>query len=162
MARTRNWESLSPKYRERLSRSGVSRAAYESGAPVTAARGHARTPERPERAARNPARYPEYTQKRTAKAPASPRKPSAARLAQDLENARNRAFRNFVRVAGRTGYLWVNIDTIEANVFGGFTAESGAVPGMSLAEARFTATMTDDDLQTVAAPQYRANPWFYH
>lgn len=162
MARQRSWESLSPAYRERLSRNGISKAAYETGSPVTAARGHAKTPERPERAAKNPQRYPEYIQKKTAKAPPKPRKPSAARQAQDLENARNRAFRHFIRVAGRTGYAWVNIDTIEANVFGGFTAESGAVPGMTLEEARFTATMSDDDLQTLAAPQYRANPWFYH
>jgi hypothetical protein len=162
VARQRNWESLSPSYRERLSRNGISKAAYEAGSPVTAARGHAKTPERPERAQRDPGRYPEYIQKRATKPPGKPRKPSSAKQAQDLENARNRAFRQMIRLAYRTGYAWVNIDTIEANCFGGFTAESGAVPGMTLAEARFTATMNDDDLQILAAPQYRANPWFYH
>jgi hypothetical protein len=162
VARDRSWESLSPKYRERLSRNGIDKAAYESGTPVTAARGHARTPERPERAARNPARYPEYTAKKAAAAPAKPRKRSALQQELDLLNARTRAFRNFLRVAHGTGYAWVNIDTIEANVWGGYTSESGEVPGMTLEEARFTATMKDDDLQTLAAPQYRANPWFYH
>jgi hypothetical protein len=166
VARRGSWESLSPSYRERLSRNGISKAAYESGAPVTAARGHAKTPERPERARKNPQRYPEYIQKRAKTGgpgkPAPARKKSALQQEHDLLDARTRAYRNFIRVAYRTGYAWVNLDTIEANVWGGFTAESGAVPGMSLREARFTATMNDDDLQTLAAPQYRANPWFYH
>jgi hypothetical protein len=172
VAAARNWESLSAAYRERLSRSGITKVAYESGAPVTAARGHAKTPERPSRAAKNPDRYPEYTRKRTVQGgpegtPQKPtsapkRKRSAEYLEMQLEAARSRAFRRFVSVALKTGYAWVNTDTIEANVFGGYTSESGAVPGMTLEEARFTAKMTDDDLQVLAAPQYRANPWFYH
>jgi hypothetical protein len=64
MAKTRNWEGLSGSYRSRLERSGVTRADYESGASVTAARGHAKTPERPERAAKNAERYPEYVLKK--------------------------------------------------------------------------------------------------
>jgi len=63
MAKSRSWQALSASYRSRLERGGITRAAYESGASVTAARGHARTPERPERAAKRPADYPEYIQR---------------------------------------------------------------------------------------------------
>jgi hypothetical protein len=64
MAKTRNWEGLSGSYRARLERSGISRADYESGASVSAARGHGATPERPSRATKNPERYPEYVLKK--------------------------------------------------------------------------------------------------
>lgn len=60
----RSWEGLSPAYRARLQRAGITRKAYENGAPVTAARGHARTPERPERALKKPDRYEGYLQTR--------------------------------------------------------------------------------------------------
>ncbi len=50
----RSWESLTPAYRRRLERSGITRAGYESGAPLTGARGHKSTPERPGRADRRP------------------------------------------------------------------------------------------------------------
>lgn len=39
MAR-KGWDSLSDNYRARLGRSGVTQSAYESGAPLTKARGH--------------------------------------------------------------------------------------------------------------------------
>jgi hypothetical protein len=44
MAR-KSWGALTPAYRRRLERGGVSQSAYESGASLKAARGHARTPE---------------------------------------------------------------------------------------------------------------------
>lgn len=60
MAKERNWQSLSPAYRARLQRGGITRRQYERGASLSKARGHSKTPERPERAKRNPARYPDY------------------------------------------------------------------------------------------------------
>jgi hypothetical protein len=48
MARKRDWNSLSASYQSRLSRKGITRQAYESGASLKAARGHAHTPEHPE------------------------------------------------------------------------------------------------------------------
>lgn len=56
----RNWESLSPDYRGRLERKGISRSEYESGASLAGARGHAATPERPERAEQHPEKYEAY------------------------------------------------------------------------------------------------------
>lgn len=69
MARS-SWESLSPAYRSRLERGGITRQDYLSGASLSGARGHKATPERPERADRNPERYKEYlaTRKRLEKA----------------------------------------------------------------------------------------------
>ena len=44
MAR-KSWDSLTPTYRHRLERGGVTRSQYESGASLKAARGHRATPE---------------------------------------------------------------------------------------------------------------------
>lgn len=79
MAKPRKWQTLSPAYRQRLERGGITRAAYESGAPVTAARGHAKTPERPARALKNPGKYPEYTTKNAAKTEEQKTKAALAR-----------------------------------------------------------------------------------
>lgn len=38
--RRRGWDSLSPAYRNRLKRNGITRRAYESGASLEKARGH--------------------------------------------------------------------------------------------------------------------------
>lgn len=48
MAR-KDWDSLSDSYRKRLERGGITKTAYDSGASLSAARGHAATPERPSR-----------------------------------------------------------------------------------------------------------------
>lgn len=49
-----SWDSLNPTYRRRLERRGITGSGYESGASLAGARGHARTPERPDRADRRP------------------------------------------------------------------------------------------------------------
>lgn len=59
-----DWDRLSPAYKQRLLNHGYTLQDYLTGASRQSARGHARTPERPERAARNPARFPEYVAKR--------------------------------------------------------------------------------------------------
>ncbi len=56
----RNWANLSPTYRGRLERAGVTKAYYEGGGKLGKARGHAHTPEHPEEAERNPEKYPKY------------------------------------------------------------------------------------------------------
>lgn len=48
MARKRDWSALSSNYQSRLLRKGITQQAYESGASLKAARGHAHTPEHPE------------------------------------------------------------------------------------------------------------------
>lgn len=60
----RNWGSLSNDYRKRLQRAGITQGDYEAGSSLANARGHAQTPERPERAERNPKKYGNYLQRR--------------------------------------------------------------------------------------------------
>jgi len=68
----KKWSNLTPAYRNRVSKSFPSlskrqvRERYNRGTlgPLQAARGHARTPERPERAQRHPEIYREYIEKR--------------------------------------------------------------------------------------------------
>jgi len=60
MAR-RKWAELSATYRGRLERSGIGQSAYERGESLSAARGHAQTPEHPLAAdAEVPKRYERY------------------------------------------------------------------------------------------------------
>jgi len=61
MAR-KGWESLSPAYRNRLERGGISKAAYERGESIKSARGHSQTPERPSLS--NPQKFPKYHSER--------------------------------------------------------------------------------------------------
>lgn len=64
----KRWSQLSAPYKARLKRQGVSPNTYNAGkADLRAARGHAKTPEHPGRAYRNPSRYPEYIAKKEAK-----------------------------------------------------------------------------------------------
>jgi len=60
----RSWDDLSPTYRRRLQKHGIGRASYQAGAPLSGARGHAVTPERPERAERKPDSYRGYLRRR--------------------------------------------------------------------------------------------------
>jgi hypothetical protein len=64
MAGRRNWDALSAGYRKRLQSAGITRRQYESGASLEKARGHAETPERPERAEKNPTKYAKYVAKK--------------------------------------------------------------------------------------------------
>jgi len=59
MAR-KGWDSLSPGYRARLERNGISKTAYAGGASIQAARGHQATPERPTQAKA----FPQYQNER--------------------------------------------------------------------------------------------------
>lgn len=60
MAKRRDWNALSSAYRSRLQRAGITKAQYEAGANLNAARGHAHTPEKPEDAIHQPSRYQKY------------------------------------------------------------------------------------------------------
>src|ERR1700678_3108251 len=64
MAGRRDWDALSAGYRKRLKSAGITRCQYESGVSLEKARGHARTPEHPERSSKNPTRYAAYEAKK--------------------------------------------------------------------------------------------------
>jgi hypothetical protein len=57
---SRNWAGLSPGYRKRLEKGGVTKRQYESGQSLEKARGHEHTPERPERASTKDEAYKDY------------------------------------------------------------------------------------------------------
>jgi hypothetical protein len=58
--RRKGWKDLSPNYRSRLERGGLTAELYRRGASLIKARGHEKTPERPEQAVNNPAKYVDY------------------------------------------------------------------------------------------------------
>lgn len=62
MAR-KGWNSLSPAYRARIEKAGLTQADYEAGTSLTRARGHANTPERP--SSYDPQKYQKYNAKRS-------------------------------------------------------------------------------------------------
>lgn len=164
MARTRNWESLSPAYRERLSRNGITKSLYERGVNVSTARGHRKTPEHGLKSARkNPGRYGDYIRERSVpeEFKGGQRRPADDEdIAYELNAARDAAFLNFH--ARLRDYYKYNRKTVLANVYGGETAESGEVPGMTLGEARWTSRADTEELRARATPQYHSNPWWYH
>lgn len=61
MAR-KGWNSLSPSYRARIEKAGLTQADYEAGASLTKARGHSQTPERPR--SYDPQKYQKYNTER--------------------------------------------------------------------------------------------------
>jgi hypothetical protein len=160
-ARQRTWESLSDSYRKRLSRYGITKSQYESGSrPLSGARGHGATPEHGIKSA-NPRKHGEYIRKRAVpEFKGGQLRPSDEDEAYELNAARDAAFLN---IDARLGvYIRYNRRTVLANVYGGQTRESGPVPGMSLAEARWTARADTEELRSHAYPQYTGNPWWYH
>jgi hypothetical protein len=87
-----SWDQLSATYRSRLERGGVSKSDYDSGRSLGAARGHAKTPERPERADNAPGKYQEYRQKRnTLIAQVAAKKQAAFGTNHKFRGARSRA-----------------------------------------------------------------------
>lgn len=59
----KGWESLSPNYRKRLERGGISAKDYAAGKSLSKARGHAATPEHPTQKI-DKAKYPTYYARR--------------------------------------------------------------------------------------------------
>ena len=77
----RNWNTLSPTYRNRLVKAGITKAQYQVGAPLSKARGHSQTPEHPSEAHKKP----QYARYRARKAKTGIRS-SAIQRANDYYN----------------------------------------------------------------------------
>jgi hypothetical protein len=160
-AKRKAWEALSGPYRKRLSRHGITKSQYENGRPLSGARGHGATPEHGLKSARkNPKKYGDYIRKRSVPEVAPKVSKSVEDEAYELDAARDAAYLN---IHGRLhSYFKYQRNTVLANVYGGTTSESGPVPGMSLAEARWSANADTEELRSHATPQYTGNPWWYH
>jgi hypothetical protein len=61
MAR-KGWDQLSPGYRDRIAKAGMTREDYEAGGSLSKARGHAKTPERP--SSFDAKKFPQYANER--------------------------------------------------------------------------------------------------
>lgn len=103
MARERIWNNLTPTYQKRLSRAGVSKAQYESGASLKSARGHKLTPERPADYAKNPAKYKEYGDNRK-------------RLAAAVRRRKEGLFSDRLKYSPERARELVNKGTVESGI----------------------------------------------
>jgi hypothetical protein len=144
MAR-RVWESLSDNYRNRLSRNGITREAYERGDSLKAARGHKPgvTPEHPSDIKTSPKDYERYRKDRAARIGGERQRSGISGNEQDelIERALRNAVRilesedkNFSRETIRANLRQLNVDelrkaaTINADTWHKF-ARSGKSAG---------------------------------
>jgi hypothetical protein len=159
MAR-KTWGQLSPAYRTRLARAfgkdGLSRKQtrerYNRGTlgPVTGARGHSQTPERPSRAERNPQKYQEYIARREPQQIAQPESKISKRV-QALRHIRTK-LGNFYKYNDKVVVANVNL--------------------MSSSELDWTIGATTEQLRSRASIQHagqvpwwtsgETNHWWYH
>ncbi len=153
-------QHLSEAQQRRYMNAGITRGQYESGAKVTGARGHGKTPEHGIGDARkHPEKYRDYIQKKE-----PPRRGGdviEAGLAQLIEQAQRNSQaqlgnyikynreRTFKRIAGK----------ITFNKDGSIKSRKG---GMTKRQLRITAIATSDELRTLASEQREGNPFYYH
>jgi hypothetical protein len=155
--RRKGWSELSPAYRSRLQRNGITESLYNRGTSLKTARGHNKTPEHGlKEALRNPRRYKKYIAKKT---------PTGGGISPEQEARRinamlDKAYRNFHNKMHT--YIKYNDNTVKANVYGGVTSESGQVDGMVYGEALWTSTADAEEIRANAREQYKGNPWWYH
>src|SRR5271155_210446 len=91
-ASRKGWQQLSPGYRNRLTKAGITKRQYESGASLSRARGHAATPEHGLKdAIRNFGKYRKYITKRTRTGPTA-RPPEE--IARDINEILDSAYNN--------------------------------------------------------------------
>jgi hypothetical protein len=158
-SRRKGWSSLSQSYRDRLVRNGITESRYERGHKLDVARGHAATPEHGlKEARRNPAKYRKYLNKR--ERTGVPPSGGPEQEGHEYNEAKDAAFYSIENQLGT--YRKYNHNTVLANVYGGRTSESGDVPGMSLAEAKWTSRADAQQIRARASQQYTGNPWWYH
>jgi len=168
--RRKLWSSLKPSTRARklgfYKKQGLTpqqvAARYNAGTlgPQSRARGHAATPEHGiTQALHDPGKYRKYLRKKERSILSGP-VTSPEDIAYALNEARDRAYRNFHDKL--YFYVYYNDQTVLANIYGGSTNESGPVPGMSLAQATWTARADTEEIRSMASEQYRGNPWGYH
>lgn len=60
----KGWDNLSPGYRERLERKGLSKEDYEQATSLKKYRGHEHTPEKPKDVIAHPDKYVKYVSER--------------------------------------------------------------------------------------------------
>jgi hypothetical protein len=170
-ASRKGWHALSPGYRARLEKNGVTKAQYDAGKSIAKARGHSQTPEHGIREAlRKPARFKKYIAKKAKKQKiigGGPSGPSDLDLAFDLNEARDSAYTNIHTRLG--SYHKYRDKNVRVNVYGGERGpqhegelQFNTIDGMTFDEATWSATADTEQLRSHASSQIPFNPWFYH
>jgi hypothetical protein len=155
-ASRKGWQALSPAYRLRLSRAGITEKQYKTGKSLRAARGKASTPEHGAREAlRNPDKFRDYIA----------RNPEA--VAIETNKTLDKAYANSKNQLG--SYHSYRPNQVKANIYGGIrkaqhTDESPEVEvkGMTYEQAEWTAKADIEELRSRASDQSYQNPWWYH
>ena len=137
-------------YRKRGLSDSAIKSRYNSGSlgPQSAARGHAQTPEKPERAARNPGKYQKYIEKHRKERPREYAKISR----------RDRAYGNVLAKIGN--YIKFNPSAVRKRIY----------EMMTDAEVEWTIIASEDMIVGRASVNYglrlfgdyRQSPWWYH
>jgi hypothetical protein len=164
-ASRKGWQQLSPGYRNRLIKAGITPKQYRSGASLSKARGHAETPEHGiTEAIRNPRKYRKYITRRTKTGPGGRPPEDVAREINDILDA---AYKN---IKSRLGdYHKYKDANVRSNVYGGLRGpqflgegEQTEMPAMGIVDSIWTANADTEALRSRASNQAEGNPWFYH
>jgi hypothetical protein len=158
-AKRKGWQALSPGYRARLSRAGITEKAYGRGESIRAARGHKATPEHGiKEATRSPATFRKFRKYVES---------NAQREAEALNSAKDKAYANIKKRLG--SYDKYRDKNVKVNVYGGVRGpqidgelEFTEVDGMGIEDAIWTASADTESLRSRASRQSILNPWFYH
>lgn len=161
----KGWQQLSPGYRARLEKNGITKAQYDAGKSLAKARGHSQTPEHGiKEAIRKPAKYRKYINKRTRTG--STAKPPEE-IAREINSILDEAYANIHNRLNR--YSQYNDRNVRANVYGGIRgaqflgeADEEDSPQMGVPDAIWTANADTEALRSRASHQTQGNPWFYH
>lgn len=164
MATRKGWDAISPGYRSRLEKAGITEQAYNSGASIKKGRGHSNTPEHGfKEAVRHPEKYPEYLRKHTRGGGGE----TPERIAKRINEILDAAYKNIHERLGN--YHKYRDRNVRANVYGGvrgpqFLGEGSEVemPMMDTEDALWTANADTEELRSRASNQTEGNPWFYH
>jgi hypothetical protein len=166
-SKRRLWDSLSPAYRGRLSRAGITKTQYQSGVSLQKARGHAETPEHGlKQAFKHKTKFRKYIQRKNVifnTGSHGTAEDKAYELNSMLDKAKVNVF-NRLRA-----YHKFRSANVIANIYGGIGGPQfeGEGPeeerrGMTYVEAMWTASADTEELRSRAAYQKQGNPWFYH
>lgn len=146
MAGRKSWESLSPAYRDRLSRGGITKSKYESGASLSKARGHAKTPEHPREAIKNPQKFPGYKPKKEPKVSEEDNKKLSADAVKSMD-----AKLGFGYVPGGDDVINYDPQRVRDNV-----------AKMTTSQKIWTITASEEDLRLAAKRGTGNGIWWYH
>lgn len=145
MARPRSeaaWNALSPAYRGRLERSGITRSKYVSGESLSSSRGHSKTPEHGIKdAIKRPEKYKDYINKKSPTGGGGPY--------VNKDELENQALHSMDTKVG--DYLKYRRDSVIARI-----------KKMTINQLRMTIAASEDDIVQLARPQNKNNPWHYH